>query len=101
MLADFFRHYAERFDFSRDVASVRTARLLDARDCQDYARSIHFSPGQWDANVLVEEPYDRSNAGRATCRRDAFDDIVGAFQSANQIFKRKKADKVRLEELLR
>lgn len=83
------------------MASVRTARLLDARSCQEYARSIQNGPGQWDANVLVEEPYDRSNAGRATCRRDAFDDIVNAFQGANQLLKRKKADKVRLQEILR
>ena len=49
---------------ARDVASVRTGGVLRAEDCERFARINKMGPGQWSARILVEEPFDRTNAAR-------------------------------------
>ena len=58
------RHYDRNFDFTADVASVRTGRILTNAECEAHARSVRNGPGQWKAYVCVEEPFERSNAAR-------------------------------------
>ena len=58
------QHYDRNFDFTADVASVRTGRILNNAECAAHARSVKLGPGQWRAYVCVEEPFERSNAAR-------------------------------------
>ena len=46
------------------MASVRTGGVLRAEDCERFARINKMGPGQWSARILVEEPFDRTNAAR-------------------------------------
>ena len=54
---------------------------------QRYAKENKLSPGQWSAYILLEEPFDRTNAGRALCKRDKFDLILKAFSEAQNTLK--------------
>ena len=58
------RHYDRNFDFTADVASVRTGRILTNAQCEAHARAVKNGVGQWKAYVCVEEPFERSNAAR-------------------------------------
>ena len=99
------QHYDRNFDFTADVASVRTGRILTNAQCEAHARAVKNGVGQWKAYVCVEEPFERSNAAmyvrsssrpadakngfkcvtfRAVCRRDAFDDILYCLDKANR-----------------
>ncbi len=89
LFAGFMRHYNE-FDFTSDVASVRTGSVLSNASCHAHAKSIQVGPGQWKAYVCVEEPFERSNAARATCKRDSFDDILYAISSTDGYGRRKE-----------
>ena len=67
------------------------------RYCQDYARQNGLVVGQWDAHICMEEPSDRTNAGRAlrrTAKRYKFDLILKSFKEASQKVNREgeKAD---------
>lgn len=84
LFAGFMQHYDRNFDFTADVASVRTGRILNNAECAAHARSVKLGPGQWRAYVCVEEPFERSNAARAVCRRDSFDDILYCLDKANR-----------------
>ena len=88
LLYGFFEYYNEKFDFTSDVGSIRTGQTLDARTCQTYAKENKVSPGQWNTYILMEEPFDRSNAGRAVVRRDKFDIILKAFTEAYKYLKK-------------
>ena len=70
------------------MGSVRTGQTLDAKTCQTYAKEKKLSPGQWNTYILMEEPFDRSNAGRAVVRRDKFDIILKAFSEAYKYLKK-------------
>ncbi len=49
-------------------------KYLRSPECEKFSRERGAgSVRQWSAYVCVEEPIDRSNAGRAIVRRDAFD----------------------------
>jgi len=65
----FFKYYNNTayFDPQRDVGSIRCGSILDAADCERFARISKLSPGQWSARLLMEEPFDRTNAARAVC----------------------------------
>lgn len=80
----FFEYYVDSFDFARDVGSVRTGQRLDNRDCEQFAKQVGTGIGQWNAHVCMEEPFDRTNAGRATCKRDRFEIILDAFRNSFQ-----------------
>ena len=88
LLYGFFEYYTNQFDFTNDVGSIRTGKKLNSADCQAYAKENKNSPGQWNAYILVEEPFDRSNAGRAVCRREKFDAILKAFAEAHKSLKK-------------
>eukprot|EP00095_Tigriopus_kingsejongensis_P001213 maker-scaffold959_size76551-snap-gene-0.17 protein:Tk01213 transcript:maker-scaffold959_size76551-snap-gene-0.17-mRNA-1 annotation:"poly rna polymerase gld-2 homolog a-like" len=99
LLVAFFQYYNETFDFARDAASVRTGAVLKVSDCQQFAHRNGTPKGQWNAYICVEEPYDRTNAGRAICRRESFDEILEALaQTWEQI--KQKGEKVLLESIL-
>lgn len=91
LFAGFMSHYNGRFDFSADVASVRTGRVLTNAECHAFAKQNLNGPGQWNAYVCVEEPVDRSNAARAVCRREAFDEVL--YHLAETDAKGKAGDK--------
>lgn len=82
LLRGFFRHYSRKFDFSCDAASVRTGKILNISDCQNRARDASNKPGQWDAYICAEEPFDLTNAARATVNREMFDRVLEAFNEA-------------------
>jgi len=69
LLVRFFKYYNNEahFDTQRDVGSIRCGSILDASDCERFARISKLSPGQWSARLLMEEPFDRTNAARAVC----------------------------------
>ena len=85
LLRDFFKYYHVTFDFTRDVGSVRTGTVLSNRSCYDYAKSNSLSPKQWEAYMCMEEPFDRTNAGRAVIKRPEFDTILKAFKAAHEL----------------
>merc|ERR1711874_542310 len=66
LLSGFFHYYSSHGDFnpSRDVGSVRLGRVLDVESCARYAKENKLGPGQWKAKLLMEEPFDRTNAAR-------------------------------------
>ena len=64
LFAGFMQHYDRNFDFTADVASVRTGRILTNAECEAHARAVKNGVGQWKAYVCVEEPFERSNAAR-------------------------------------
>ena len=64
LFAGFMQHYDRNFDFTADVASVRTGRILTNVECEAHARAVRNGVGQWKAYVCVEEPFERSNAAR-------------------------------------
>ena len=41
---------------------------------------MKLSPGQWRAHMLLEEPFDRTNAARAVCNEAQFDKIKTCIQ---------------------
>merc|ERR1712223_378888 len=88
LLLEFFGYYNNEFDFAKDVGSIRTGKRLDVQTCQEYAKKNKTSPGQWTAYILMEEPFDRSNAGRAVVRRDKFDVILKEFNEAHKSLKK-------------
>jgi len=99
IIAGFFNYYANKFDFSKDVGSIRTGKRLDNRYCQDYARQNGLVVGQWDAHICMEEPFDRTNAGRATVKRDKFDLILKSFKEASQEVNR-EGEKVDFQSII-
>ena len=87
LLYGFFEYYNKTFDFAKDVGSIRTGECLDSEACRAYAKETKNSPGQWSAYILIEEPFDRTNAGRAIVKRDKFDKILNAFADAHSSLK--------------
>ena len=88
LLLEFFGYYNNQFDFAKDVGSIRTGKRLDVQTCQEYAKKNKTSPGQWTAYILMEEPFDRSNAGRAVVKREKFDAILKSFFIAYKSLKK-------------
>jgi len=86
LLAGFFRYYNPRdpsgFEPQQDVASVRSGDVLLAQDCEQFARQHKISPGQWRAHLLVEEPFDRTNAARAVCNQEKWNLVCVALEAA-------------------
>ncbi|XP_059094465.1 poly(A) RNA polymerase gld-2 homolog A-like [Tigriopus californicus] len=79
LLVRFFQYYVQELDFTQHVPSVRTGGVLTNTDCEAQARRQGTPPRQWKAYICVEEPFERTNAARAICRREAFDDILNAM----------------------
>ena len=53
---------------------------------QEYARCQKIAPGQWSAMVLVEEPFDRTNAARAVCSAVKWKLIQSVFQVSSKLY---------------
>ncbi|CAB4069346.1 PAPD4 [Lepeophtheirus salmonis] len=79
------------FDFTRDVGSIRTGKRLDSRQCQEWARHSRGIPRQWEAYVLMEEPFNRSNSARSTVNREKFDSILVALKEGHRLLVRENA----------
>lgn len=91
LLSGFFSYYGggpRNFDPNRDVASVRKGMVLEQKDCEAYARMHKLSPGQWNARILIEEPFDRTNAARAVCSDQKWGLIVEAFLYTRDVVER-------------
>ena len=82
LMVGFFRYYSDSgsFDTTRDVGSIRCGSVLDASDCERFARQHKLSPGQWSARLLLEEPFDRTNAARAVCNDQRWRLVKDTFQ---------------------
>ena len=71
-----------------DCGSVRCGKVIPIYECQEKAKQRRANPGQWNAYICMEEPFDRSNAGRAIIKRPQFDKIITAFDSAQRLMER-------------
>lgn len=101
LLAGFFRTYSDSsmFDPSRDVGSVRCGAVLEAADCERFARTNKLAPGQWSARLLMEEPFDRTNAARAVCSDQKWDLVQEVFKNTHQRIKGANIANLGLEDL--
>lgn len=101
LLVGFFRYYSdsESFDTSRDVGSIRSGSVLDAGDCERFARLHKLSPGQWSARLLLEEPFDRTNAARAVCNDQRWRLVRDTFQATSAKIERTSITGLTLEDL--
>ena len=84
----FFEYYNE-FNFTADCGSVRQGRVLSIAGCHRRAQETRTSPGQWNAYICVEEPFELTNAGRAIIKRPQFDKILNAFRQAKKKLRQK------------
>ena len=50
-----------------DVISIRTGSYISKESCQDYSSRKKIGPGQWNAHLLIEDPFDRTNVARWVC----------------------------------
>jgi len=83
LMSGFFDWFL-RLDHQNDVASVRLGKMLTRADCERYAKQNGLTVGQWFCYMSIEEPFERSNAARATVQRPAFDRILRAFEDAQE-----------------
>jgi hypothetical protein len=67
------------------VASVRCGATLDRDACERHARANKLSPGQWSARILLEEPFDRTNAARAVCNDQKWGLILEALLATREV----------------
>eukprot|EP00088_Acartia_fossae_P032083 TRINITY_DN32899_c0_g1_i1.p1 TRINITY_DN32899_c0_g1~~TRINITY_DN32899_c0_g1_i1.p1 ORF type:complete len:516 (-),score=114.26 TRINITY_DN32899_c0_g1_i1:429-1976(-) len=99
LLVGFFGYYSNRFRYSRDVASIRTGITLSKDSCESYARKYNLSPGQWRAHLLLEEPFDRTNAARAVCNESQFERIRSVLRTTWNHLRGKQDTKITLYNL--
>jgi len=89
LFCGFFSYYGSAprgpFDPRTDVASVRRGQVLDQRECEEFARARKLNPGQWSARILLEEPFDRTNAARAVCSDQKWEVILEALLSTREV----------------
>lgn len=99
LLVGFFSYYSTSFNPRHDVGSVRCGSVLAARDCESFARLQKLSPGQWRARLLMEEPFDRTNAARAVCSDQKWDLVRQTFEATNARIERANIAGLTLEHL--
>lgn len=99
LLIGFFHHYSS-FNCRRDVASVRTGKILNGRDCEMYAKTYKLGHGQWKANLLVEEPFDRTNAARAVCNDVQWQLVKSVFKKTSLFLRNADISTLKLQDLL-
>jgi len=92
LLAGFFNHYVFDFDPNSDVASIRTGTILSKSSCEAEARAQKNSPGQWKARLLLEEPFTRTNVGRAVCNDRQYEMIMDKFRMTNNLLQKQDAN---------
>ncbi|XP_054710871.1 poly(A) RNA polymerase GLD2-like [Uloborus diversus] len=79
LLNGFFDYYTNKFDFSRDVISVRLGCKLPKQVAMNY-RSTKNKRGHWKF-ICIEEPFNRTNTACAVYDQDSFSRITSAFRS--------------------
>lgn len=102
LFVDFFYYFTDpknSFDTDIDVGSVRTGSVLKVADCQRYAKANKIGPGQWSAKLLIEEPFDRTNAARAVCSEEKWYDICETFNRTTDRIERSNKNKLSLQDL--
>jgi len=101
LLAGFFRVFSDSslFDPSREVGSLRCGAVLEAADCERFARTNKLAPGQWSARLLMEEPFDRTNAARAVCNDQKWDMVREVFEVTHRRIKGANIASLGLEDL--
>jgi len=102
LFVKFFQYFTDgnRFDTREDVASVRTGQVLRAGDCERFARLQKLGPGQWSARILVEEPFERTNAARAVCSDEKWDLITSVFMRTVMEIKNRDKKKMGLDDFI-
>ena len=53
-----------KFRHNDRVISIRTGRYISKEDCKDFSSRHRIGPGQWNAHLLIEDPFDRTNVAR-------------------------------------
>ena len=86
----FFRYYAD-FNFMAHCGSVRTGTVLSIEQCHRRAQQNKCNPGQWNAYICMEEPFNFTNAGRAIIKRPQFDKILNAFERAARCLSKRQS----------
>ena len=99
LFVKFFQYWTQ-FDTREDVASVRTGEVLRAGDCERFARLQKLSPGQWSARLLVEEPFERTNAARAVCSDEKWDLICRVFMGTVREIQKCDQKRMALDEFI-
>ena len=89
LLYGFFQYYNEQWDFAADCGSVRRGTRMQIGECYEYSKEKRDNPRQWEAYVCMEEPFNRSNTGRAVIQRVKFDQILSAFGGAQNVLYQK------------
>jgi len=102
LFVDFFNYYTDRnrFDPCYDVGSVRTVRVLRGDDCERFARINKLGPGQWTARLLVEEPFERTNAARAVCSDEKWRLIEAVFLATKDLISKCDMSKLSLDDFI-
>ena len=90
LLVGFFRYYNQDFNFMVDCGSVRCGKAISINECYNLSKQQRTNPGQWNAYICMEEPFDRSNSGRAIIKRPQFDKILSSFQRAQRLMENTK-----------
>jgi len=100
LFVGFFKYYTtpNRFNTHRDVASVREGGKLRREDCEHYSREMRTGPGQWSAHLLIEEPFDRTNAARAVCSLEKWNLIKAVFNATMDRIESKDISSLCLED---
>lgn len=101
LLVGFFRYYTDTGSFNpnMDVGSIRCGSVLTAGDCERFARLHKLGPGQWSARLLMEEPFDRTNAARAVCSDQKWDLIASTLEATYAKIQRSEIARLTLEDL--
>jgi len=100
LLVGFFSYYTNGcFDPNQDVGSIRCGSILPAGDCERFARQHKLAPGQWSARLLMEEPFDRTNAARAVCSDQKWDLVRATLEATSARIEKANVAGLTLEDL--
>lgn len=78
LLYGFFDYYTDKFDFSKDVISVRLGCKIPKQGAMNF-RSTKNKRGHWKF-ICIEEPFNRTNTACAVYDEDSFNRIMNAFK---------------------
>lgn len=78
----FLYYYGHKFDFSKDVISIRTGEVIPKLVAREVVSSKN-NPRHW-GYICVEEPFDRTNTAKSVYDHDVFMKILETFQKSYQ-----------------